>query len=58
MTRRLRTDDWRWLRLLAEQVPCDLCGVPAGETCVNALLGEPLDRAPAHPVRIRKAEAA
>lgn len=59
MTRRHATAEWWMERKQAETVPCrdrGGCGEPAGSTCVNAITGEPLTHAPAHPVRIHDAE--
>lgn len=47
-------------RDLAEAIPCPQpgCGALAGETCTNLVSNVPLERLPAHAVRIRDAREA
>jgi hypothetical protein len=53
--------EWLCERDTAETVPCPPrpkgCGVAAGQTCVSAVGGRPLQGPPAHGARIRLAAA-
>jgi len=40
--------NWRNERLTAETVACPWCHQPRGQTCLNSLTGEPMERVPAH----------
>lgn len=45
--------EWLQEREDAQAVPCPDCRAAAGTPCHNPITGRPLDRAPAHPARIR-----
>lgn len=45
--------EWLQEREDAQVVPCPHCRAAAGTPCQNPITGRPLDRAPAHPARIR-----